>query len=483
MTELLAAIVGFPILILSISFVTNRNGHPIQKLTRASVLIWLISLCLPGFSITSKTETFYGALILLLGLLFGWMALGLAAYANLFFFKVVSTLNNGKQPKASVIFMLIFASTLPFFPGPIISEGSGATVPVTSWGWGAVLWVVSLAFLVIAAAIQNQWMSVMLAKYCVIAVFGGVLSIVAIRDYQFSVATEQDREAYLTNDMAFTVAPLCEVSINWPERPFLNPDEVIVTDIDPALKPVKGDRPYLNLPTLPNYSEKGFDWITYKGDCYGCLIKVRYPQRANHPILQAKATQEGAIIRLLDKDASTVLYEQRLLKKIWNKGPVYCPRPSGFTDKGYDAAILKAIGHEKIELSDKPMLETEKTEFRCDMGTANIDGIDGLREWDGRHVMLSSESFRSSPSFCSERYLIKVKVEMCEPGGEKDLRAYLAAYERKTFRPLGSFSTRKVCSKRSEIPDNMVKGIQISQEQSTVETTMGKVTAERIRLF
>lgn len=483
MTEFLAAIAGFLILIMASAFITNGNRNSVQILTRTSVLVWLISLGLPGFSISSKTETFYGALILLLGLLFGWMALGLAAYANLFFFKVVSTLNNGKQPKASVIFMLIFAATLPFFPGPIISEGSGAAVPVTSWGWGAVLWVVSLVFLAIAAAIQNQWMSVTFAKYCVIAVFGGVLSIVAIRGYQLSVATEQDREAYLTNDMAFTVAPLCEVSLNWPERLLLSPEEVIVKDIDPALKPVKGDKPYLNLPTLPNYSEKGFDWITYQSNCYGCLIKVRYPQRVNHPILQAKATEEGAIIRLLDKDASTVLYEQRLLKKIWGKRPVYCPRPSGYTEKGYDTAILRAIGHEKTELPDKPMLETEKTESRCDMGKANIDGIDGLREWDGRHVMLFSESFRSSPSFCSERYLIKVKVEMCEPVEENRLHAYLMVYDRKTVRPLARFFTRKVCPKSTEIPNNMVKGIQISQDQLTVETTLGKVTTERFGLF
>ncbi len=447
------------------------------------MVVWLISLCLPGFSITSKTDTYYGALILVLGLLFGWMALGLAAYANLFFLQVLSTLNNGKQPKASVIFMLIFAATLPFFPGPIVSEASGATIPVTSWGWGAVLWVVSLAFMAIAAAIKNQWMSVKFAKYCVIVVFGCVLSIVAIRDFQLSVASEQDRETYLTNDMAFTVAPLCEVSLNWPEKPLLSPDEVIVTDIDPALKPVNEDKPYLNLPQLPNYSERGFDWITYKGDCNGCLIKVRYPQSANHPILQAKATQEGAIIRLLDKDASTVLYEQRLQTKIWHKRPVYCPRPSGYTEKGYDTAILKAIGHEKTKLSDKPMLETEKTEFRCDMGKANIDGIDGLREWDGRHVILADMGNHSHPSFCSEHYIIQANVEMCEPVGEKNMRAYLAAYDRKTFRPLARFSSAEVCSKSTEIPSDTIKSIQISQDQSTVETTLGKVTTKRIRLF
>ncbi|WP_020484906.1 hypothetical protein [Methylomonas sp. MK1] len=483
MTEFLAAIVGFLILILSSAFITNRNRNSIQRLTRTSVLVWLISLCLPGFSIASKTETYYGALILVLGLLFGWMALGLAAYANLFFFKAVSTLNNEKQPKASVIFMLIFAATLPFFPGPIVSEASGATIPVKSWGWGAVLWVVSLAFMAIAAAIQNQWMSVKFAKYCVIAVFGGVFSIAAIRDYQFSVATEQDRETYLTNDMAFTVAPLCEVPLNWPETPLLSPDEMVVTDIDPALKPVNGDRPYLNLPTLPNYSEKGFDWITYKGNCFACLIKVRYPQRTNHPILQAKATREGAIIRLLDKDASTVLYEQRLLTKIWDKRPEYCPRPSGYTEKGYDTAILKAIGHEKTGLPDKPMLEAEKTEFRCDVGKENIDGIDGLRDWDGRQVLLTDKTDRVRPGFCSEHYIIHASVEMCEPVGENSLRASIAVYNRKTFRPLATFSTSKVCSKRTEIPDNMVKSIQISQDQSIVETTLGKVTTERFGLF
>jgi hypothetical protein len=327
--------------------IKEHHSSSIVKLTNIALVIWLISLLLTGFSISSNNNTYTGGFILLFGLLFGWMANGWAVYANLCFLRVVSSLIANKHPQGSVILMILLAGTLPFFPGPPMSEANDTAVPVTSWGWGAVFWLVSLVLVSIAAALKSKWMSKNVAQVCVFNVFISIFVVYGIRCYQFSIANDQDREAYLSTDVAFTVAPLCAVPLTWPDKALLSPDEIIIADIDPQLQS-SDHKPYLNLPALPNYRENGYNRVTF-GSPFN-LNKVHYPAEKKHPVLQAKATSEGAIIRLLDVSATKVLYEQRLIIQKRAKNLEYCPRPSGFTKKGYDTAILKVLGHERTEL-------------------------------------------------------------------------------------------------------------------------------------
>jgi hypothetical protein len=120
----------------------------------AAVGLWLVSLALPGFIVQGRTEVWNGGNILWLGLLFGWAVLGFAVYANLFFVPVAIRLFLGKRPTIAVGLMLVLAATLPFFRGVIADEGSGAVLPVVSWGWGAVLWIVAIVLLALAAAVR-----------------------------------------------------------------------------------------------------------------------------------------------------------------------------------------------------------------------------------------------------------------------------------------------------------------------------------------
>ena len=106
--------------------------------------MWCVSLLLPGFRVETQAASVPGIYVLLLGLAFGWMVMGFAVYANLFFLRAAWVMHTGRLPEGSVVLVLLLAATLPLFRGPLRDEGSSAIAPVSSWGWGAVLWVIAL---------------------------------------------------------------------------------------------------------------------------------------------------------------------------------------------------------------------------------------------------------------------------------------------------------------------------------------------------
>jgi hypothetical protein len=172
-----------------------------KRLALASCVLWLASLALPAFMVDSRAESMLGGVVLLTGLLFGW-----SAYANIFFAVAAMTLLSGGRPRRSVLAMLAFGATLPIFKGVIRDEGSGTILPVVSWGWGAVIWILALLLLATAAAIRARLVSLAVARTLVGLMLVSFAAIVSLHFYQRAAANFQERSLYLSSGLAFTRA-------------------------------------------------------------------------------------------------------------------------------------------------------------------------------------------------------------------------------------------------------------------------------------
>jgi hypothetical protein len=109
-----------------------------------ALVMWLLSLVLPSFSVGPESTVWLGGKVLLYGLGFGWLCSGWAAYANVFFLVAAVRLFLGKAPTVSTLLMVVFAATLPLFKGVPRDEGTGVVLFVSNWGAGLWVWLTAL---------------------------------------------------------------------------------------------------------------------------------------------------------------------------------------------------------------------------------------------------------------------------------------------------------------------------------------------------
>jgi hypothetical protein len=462
----------------------------VRWLAGAACAFWLLSLGLPGFIVDTQAEPWFGIQILLAGLIFGWATHGWAVYANLIFVSVAVLLLLGRQPWRLVLAMLVLAATLPLFKG--VARGEGPTLPVASWGWGAVAWVISLVLLAIAAAVRAR----RLAQRAVTIIFGLLLASVAgigcLHFYQRGAANDQERSLYLRAGMAFMREPLCGVPLTAVTSPLLPRDSVVAFDVAPELVGASGDAPYLWLPTLSTYQEKDFAWTTLRNPLASISeVKVRIPTDLERPVLQARKSEQGAVLRLLLHPSGPILYEQRLKEVTSVAGTRrYCPMSTpGFSGLrfGYDTHVLRALGQDALsprqesQAPNRVRLEEEVAQTPCSLGTDERDGVGGLRDWDGRQVIIKPDSLRSSVGLCSASYIALVKSSEHSDAGIKLVHTLVQLFDRKTLHPLTMFAARQPCPE-GRCPESVREiaiGIRISDAEVVVETRTGEFSARR----
>lgn len=317
------------------------------SLTLVACAAWCLSLALPGFMVASQARPYWGIEILFFGILFGWAVGGWAAYANLFFCAAALMLISGRSPRWTILPMLALACTLPAFKGVFRDEGSMLVLPVLSWGWGALAWLISLGLLSIAAANRAGLITAFGAK--TLLPFAGLFvlagSVLHLR--QNAWANDQERDSFLSPSMVFTRAEYCRMPLTRVGTPLLAPGTVVTLDIDPRLTT---EEPYLSLPSMQHYTlseearnaffephpQQGSDW-------------ANQPPRVDSPILQARRLEKGAVLRLLSGQTGKVLYEQKFNIVRHGDRQLLCPfaaQGSWVTGlkTGFDLELLRAIG-------------------------------------------------------------------------------------------------------------------------------------------
>lgn len=457
----------------------------VKRLTYVACACWLVSLTLPGLTVDTRAEPWYGGAILIFGILFGWVSLGWAAYANIFFVIAARKLITGDQPRKSIVAMLAFAATLPFFQGVVRDEGSGHVLPVVSWGWGAVIWLISLQLLAMASGVRVGKLSISGMKVIFALLAVGVIAISGLHLYQRVEANSQERSLFLSSGLAFTNNRPCGIPLTNVESPVLSPGTIVTLDIAPHLVTASAYSPYLWLPRVMNYQEGEFAWVTFPHPIFsGNEVKVRVDAKADRPVLQARSSNQGAVIRILESPSGPILYEQNLKATSAIDGRrLYCPMSTqGFTGlkMGYDTILLRALGQESHPPASAKLID-ETARMRCDLGTKDIDGIKGLREWDGRQAIVQPESIRTRPGFCSTSYVVLTYIS--EMPDASDLSPVAEVFDRKTLRPLAVFNDHRPCrsAKCQEAPRDIARGVRISDKEIVIETTRGNLVATRFQ--
>ncbi|MDR0234638.1 MAG: hypothetical protein LBI31_07570, partial [Zoogloeaceae bacterium] len=251
-------------------------------------------------------------------------------------------------------------------------------------------------------------------------------------------------------------------------------DEILELDIDPFLEGK------IKLPYFKRYYSDRFEWVTYESPFDSTSVKARYSAPPSPPnfSLRVKTTGQGAVIQLVQNATGQVLYEQELRMRLRGSRLEYCPDKR----KGYYEALLRALGRDvqgqktgkRPAAAPPPPLHTETAYEPCDLGEEDIDGIEGLRAWDGRQVIL--ELFlRERKGFCSSTYIAMASVG----DGPAGLRSDVHVFDRYTLQPLAVFPGGRCDKPCPEVSKDVVTGIRISNDNVTVETTQGDIETAR----
>lgn len=457
-----------------------------RNLRRAALAAWCISLALPGFIVATRTESYTSGLeILVTGTLFGWMVNGWAVYANFFFLAAAIYLSSNKTPVKSVVFMLFLAATLPLFRGVIQDEGSGTILPVVSWGWGAILWLLSLVLLAMAAAVHGGVLHRLHVKLLGLAIGVTVIALGIVHIQQTRNANLQEKDMFLSKGMAFTNAEFCGVPFVWPTEALVPPGELIKLDVEPKYLNSNKSTPFFWQPTFARYEDAGFDWVSYPhiNQIY-TGITVRTPAKPKKFVLQLQSTEEGAVIKLRNEQTNATVYEQRLrIRRGTFNYPKFCPEARGAL--GYSNAILRAVGQDPTDRYPKEILRNETARVPCNLGTTPIDGTKGretLLTWDGRVVNLQPESIRNRIGFCSDSYIGLLYVFENSASSTAGLSPVVMLYDRNSLRPIANFNDGLTCSgmRCGEAPKDILLGFRIEGDSAIVETTQGELISKRL---
>ncbi len=204
--------------------VESKQTPPTRLLLRLSLILWLLSLPLPAFYIDEENSLWLGIFVLLVGLPLGWLGAGLAGlavYANIFYYYAFRKLSTNKTPRISIVLMLLFASLSVFLQVVLVSERP-SYAPVFAWGWGAILWAMSLVALACAAWLPERFKSrryMQPATLALLALFAAVSSSLFILKYiQYRHANDDERRRYLPDFAAFSV-------VRFSGLPYIKPPE------------------------------------------------------------------------------------------------------------------------------------------------------------------------------------------------------------------------------------------------------------------
>lgn len=119
-----------------------------------ALAIWICSLPLTGLALYAKQEHMQGYSILLMGWL-SPLVLNFAWFANLFFLYGILRLLYGSVPIASSILAALLSLDALRLQQLVLNEG-GTTTPVYGYGWGVVLWFLSIFLMLAAVGIRRR---------------------------------------------------------------------------------------------------------------------------------------------------------------------------------------------------------------------------------------------------------------------------------------------------------------------------------------
>lgn len=469
----------------------------VRVLSLCAIFGWLVSLFLPGFMLRDGSVMWGWSILSMLP--FAWLSGGWPVYANIFFLYVSFNALRAKPAPVAVSIMLLLMLTIVSVDEVMVNE-AGHTSSVVSWGWGAILWILSLT--TVAFVSISIKLSLCTSRALALVVVGigcvvfGVVS--AFRYQQWEQANAQDRAVFLPLGMAFTTVDLCKAPYVWPEASRIPVGERISIEVDKRLE--ESGRPSLSLPQLPRVSQQnGVAWVTFDRNPYPIFtVKVQVPVLNTRYVLKAGQTASGAYIRMLDTIEGTTLYEQPLeIRRNKNGFASYCPTSweHSADGMGYQKAILRLF--QPDSRYSKPLaLKPEAIVKKCNPETDSRRPADNRLwgTWDGRKIILPDALHGHNSGLCSDSYaaIVAVYLQLKHADSPPEISAVTVwLFDRLTLRPVAGFSHEKkhdpgasnedqLVHKVYEAPSELVEGLRIdSNDVINVRTQIEKIAVRR----
>lgn len=258
-------------------------------------------------------------------------------------------------------------------------------------------------------------------------------------------------------------------------------------------EPEKG-RPNLYLPLPENYIEIKDDreWMAY-GLYNGLGIRVLQTKQNNYPVLEAKANQDGAVIRLMDTNRE-LLFEQLLKIKSLGDRRYYCPLnsqherdyPQRKLAEGVDSALKIVLGLDGLpkQMEKKSVISDELAKERCGFNMIRLKDGNLHGVMDGRNVVIDFSWIKEYTEFCSDHYVALVQVNEATKN-DLSLGGSVFLFDRKTLRPIVRFTSksRKGSDRFNFLNPNKLQSMRISQSEILVQTADGQLIAENAEFF
>lgn len=372
------------------------------NLTRAAFVGWIASLSMPGLALYSNQRMF-GYDILLSGWL-SPLALNFAWFANVFFLYAIRKLHRGEVPVNSSLLALLLSFDTARFSVMYLDEG-GSKTSVYGYGWGAVLWFVSICLLVAAVgsrAAETGRPQTRLKPLGLGLCLFAVITTASLAIYNRAAANRWEAERLTW--LAFKRGAVCgenEVIATEPIRDLAGPVEVIAPEPNTLLP-----YPFSHASTLldwgiPTVRIDDIDYSYHVSGHTWTLSSVPASEPAA-AVLRVTTTGQAIQVTLVETRTNRTVFDQ-----IWRKertagyGSYYCPdyRSLPSEQEQPRKLVLQSLG---LPLSP---LNAKKTENPADPPHA-VASIVGREEWSSaqqddfpiRERIDGSGTYQSPPS-------------------------------------------------------------------------------------
>ena len=305
-----------------------------RRLSLAAIAIWLASLPLTGLVLYSQHRQLLGLEILFTGWL-SPLVFNFAWFANIFFLYGVFGILSGRRPfKASAVAAFLSLDTFRFSQF-LLNEG-GSTTPVYGYGWGAVLWFVSIFLLLTAAGtkeletkerrLEEPHEFLRGIGIALVVVTLAAAAYFAVSDRSKANATERER----LSGLAFKRGKVCSVADPVPSRTLelQGPLELVMSSSPPW--------PFVSALALlewgfPMIRESNLDYSLIPGKNFEAIRVTSAVGKASARLDASVNDKAGArLIRLTAEDGKATLFEQA-----WNIDPStsFCPDYNSFPSR------------------------------------------------------------------------------------------------------------------------------------------------------
>lgn len=416
----------------------QNNPNPEKRNTNLLLLLsfslWSISLVMPAFY--TYHDTWFGIAILVIGIPLGWGGAGIAGfavYANIFYGYAFLKLRKNKKPYISIIFMLFLAFLAVFLKKVLISEIPSYT-PLISWGWGSIIWAMSLITLACAAWLPDNLKSKPVTLLSLLSLFTiTIIALLLYKSSQYRQANEDERK-YLPAGAAFTTIefshlpylpppqnlPITRDTVFELEGNLIESNETMCLQIDN--KPDKSNYVY-DLPKSFQYDK--YFWQYIFGRSFTLyLLEPRKPADYRYRVQLTKPDQFEHI--LTDAHTNKVLWQAPVkFQSTYDKYP------------DYDLAPLFKPKETNETSSKETDFEEEVFDQECPYQPYTVDpNINNAIQWQGHIMKMVSngrypQTFANYPyAYCSKHYALLIRIPSFREGV---LRFQAMMFDKKTL--------------------------------------------------